>query len=110
MFSFIAAGLISALCGIIFAGTLDGADPSAGGTYLLPAFAAVFLGATTITPGRFNPWGTLIAVYFLGTGIAGLQLLGLASWIQPVFYGGALVIAVSFSQVMRGRQALQIEG
>lgn len=110
MLSFIVAGLISTLCGIIFAGTLDGADPSSGPTYLLPAFAAVFLGATTITPGRFNPWGTFIAVYFLGTGIAGLQLLGLASWIQPVFYGGALVIAVAFSQVMRGRQALQIEG
>ena len=97
-------------CAVTVTGTLDGADPSAGGTYLLPAFAAVFLGATTITPGRFNPWGTFIAVYFLGTGIAGLQLLGLASWIQPVFYGGALVIAVAFSQVMRGRQALKIEG
>lgn len=110
VFSFLAAGLISAVCGIIFAGTLDGADPSSGPTYLLPAFAAVFLGATTITPGRFNPWGAFIAVYFLGTGISGLQLLGLASWIQPVFYGGALVIAVAFSQVMRGRQALQTGG
>ena len=75
MFSFIAAGLISALCGIIFAGTLDGADPSSGPTYLLPAFAAVFLAATTITPGLFNPWGAFIAVCFLGTGFAGLQLL-----------------------------------
>lgn len=110
MSAFIAAGFVSALCGIIFAGTLNGADPSSGPTYLLPAFAAVFLGATTITPGRFNPWGAFIAVYFLGTGIAGLQLLGLASWIQPVFYGGALVIAVAFSQIMRGRQALQTGG
>lgn len=108
--SFLAAGLIAALCGIVFAGTLDGADPSSGPTYLLPAFAAVFLGATTITPGRFNPWGAFIAVYFLGTGISGLQLLGLASWIQPVFYGGALVVAVAFSQLMRGRQALHTEG
>lgn len=110
MLSFMAAGLIAAICGIIFAGSLDGADPSSGPTYLLPAFAAAFLGATTLTPGRFNPWGSFIAVYFLGTGIAGLQLLGLASWIQPVFYGGALVTAVAFSQVMRGRQALQTGG
>jgi len=108
--AFLAAGLISALCGIIFAGTLDGADPSSGPTYLLPAFAAVFLGATTITPGRFNPWGAFVAVYFLGTGISGLQLMGLASWIQPLFYGGALVVAVVFSQMMRGRQALQTGG
>lgn len=110
MMAFLAAGLIAAICGVVFAGTLDGADPSSGPTYLLPAFAAAFLGATTLTPGRFNPWGTFIAVYFLGTGISGLQLLGLASWIQPVFYGGALVTAVAFSQVMRGRQALQTGG
>ena len=110
MLSFAAAGLISSVCGIVLAGTLNGADPSAGSTYLLPAFAAVFLGATTITPGRFNPWGAFVAVYFLGTGISGLQLLGLASWIQPVFYGGALVVAVAFSQLMRGRKALQTGG
>lgn len=108
--SFIAAGLISSVAGIVLAGNLDGADPSAGPTYLLPAFAAAFLGATTITPGRFNPWGCFVAIYFLGTGIAGLQLLGLASWIQPIFYGGALVIAVAFSQVVRGRQALETGG
>jgi ribose transport system permease protein len=108
--SFIAAGLISSVAGIVLAGNLDGADPSAGPTYLLPAFAAAFLGATTITPGRFNPWGCFVAIYFLGTGIGGLQLLGLDSWIQPIFYGGALVIAVAFSQVVRGRQALETGG
>lgn len=108
--AFISAGVLSSLAGIVLAGNLDGADPSAGPTYLLPAFAAAFLGATTITPGRFNPWGCFVAIYFLGTGIAGLQLLGLASWIQPVFYGGALVIAVAFSQVVRGRQALDTGG
>lgn len=104
--AFVVAGLIAGLGGIILAGTLDGADPSAGPAYLLPGFAAAFLGATTLTPGRFNPWGLFIAVYFLGTGTSGLQLLGIASWIQPVFYGGSLVLAVVFSQLVRGRQAL----
>lgn len=107
LLSFVAAGTISAICGIVFAGTLNGATPSSGPTYLLPAFAAVFLGATTIVPGRFNPWGAFVAVYFLGTGITGLELLGLASWIQPIFYGGALLIAVALSQLARGRQPLQ---
>jgi hypothetical protein len=60
---------------------------------LLPAFAAVFLGATTVTRGRFNAWGACIAVYFLATGITGLQLLGAESFVQQLSYGGALVIA-----------------
>jgi ribose transport system permease protein len=71
---------------------------------LLPAFAAAFLGATTISPGRFNAWGTVIAVYFLVTGITGLQLLGAESYVQNLFYGGALILAVSFSQIVRRRR------
>ena len=103
---FIIAGVLASLAGVLYAGTLGGADPSSGTAYLLPGFAAAFLGTTTIRPGRFNAWGCFIAVYFLGTGIVGLQLLGLQSYVQPLFYGGALVVAVAFSQIVRGRQAL----
>ena len=82
-------------------------DPVSGVTYLLPAFAAAFLGSTCITPGRFNPWGATVAVYFLVTGITGLVFLGFSSFIQEMFYGGALVIAVTLSQLVRGRQEQQ---
>jgi ribose/xylose/arabinose/galactoside ABC-type transport system permease subunit len=51
---------------------------------ILPAFAAVFLGATAIRPGRINALGALIAVYFLATGTAGLELLGVRSYIQQI--------------------------
>ena len=74
--AFIVSGLISALAGVMYAGTTGAADPTSGASFLLPAYAAVFLGATSISPGRFNAWGTIIAVYFLVTGITGLQLLG----------------------------------
>jgi ribose transport system permease protein len=74
-----------------------------GPTLLLPAFASAFLGMTVITPGRFNPWGAFIAVYFLLTGITGLELLGLTGWVEQVFYGASLVIAVLFSRVVGAR-------
>jgi ribose transport system permease protein len=102
----IASGVISALGGVVYAGTTGAADPTSGTQLLLPAFAAVFLGATTIVPGRFNPVGSLVAVYFLVTGITGFQLLGAQSYVQSLFYGGALVIAVALSQLARKRQAL----
>lgn len=100
---FIAAGIIAAAAGVLYTGTAGASDPTSGSTFLLPAFAAAFLGSTTITPGRFNPWGTFIAVYFLATGITGLAILGVQTWVQNVFYGGALVIAVSASQVVKKR-------
>jgi ribose transport system permease protein len=99
----VASGFVSAVAGIVYTGTLGGADPTSGLAFLLPAFAAAFLGATAIQPGHFNPWGTFIAVFFLVSGITGLQLLGAASFVQPLFYGGALVLAVALSQLVRRR-------
>jgi ribose transport system permease protein len=100
----LASGIISAANGVLYAGTMGAADPLSGTTFLLPAFAAAFLGATSITPGRFNAWGTLIAVYFLVIGITGLTMLGIQTFVQNVFYGGALVLAVALSQLVRKRQ------
>ena len=101
---FIVSGLMGAFAGIVYSGTTGAADPSSGLSFLLPAFAAAFLGATSINPGRFNPWGTMISVYFLVTGITGLSILGVSTFVQDLFYGGALVIAVTLSQLVRGRE------
>jgi ribose transport system permease protein len=103
--AFVASGIISAFAGVLYAGTLGSADPTSGLSFLLPAFAAAFLGATTIMPGRFNPLGSIAAVYFLVTGITGLQLLGVQTFVQQLFYGGALVLAVALSQLARRRDA-----
>jgi ribose transport system permease protein len=99
------SGLLAGLAGVLYAGTTGGADPSSGASFLLPAFAAAYLGATAVSPGRFNAWGAFIAVYFLVTGITGLQLLGVDSFVQQLFYGGALVLAVALSQIVRRRAA-----
>lgn len=97
---FVIAGLVSAISGILFVGTTGSASPGDGNTLLLPAYAAVFLGLTTIQPGRFNAIGSGISVYFLATGVAGLELFGAQDYVQQVFYGGVLVIAVVISRVL----------
>ncbi len=103
----ITSGVIAAAAGVIYAGTTGSADPTSGLTFLLPAFSAAFLGATAIQPGRFNSFGAVVAVYFLATGITGLQQLGVDTFIQQLFYGGALVLAVALSQLARRRQAIE---
>jgi len=102
------SGILAAAAGILYAGILGSADPYSGLNYLLPAFAAAFLGATTILPGRFNPWGAIVAVYFLATGITGLSMLGIPLWVTNVFNGGALILAVTISQLTRGREVSDI--
>ncbi len=90
---------LAALAGVMMTGTSGAADPAAGDALLLPAFAAAFFGATAFVAGRFNPWGSFVAVYFLTTGITGLALAGVATFVQDLFYGAALVLAVIFAQV-----------
>jgi ribose transport system permease protein len=99
------AGVLSALAGILYVGQSGSADPTAGQSLLLPAFAGVFLGATCIVPGRINVWGSFIAIYFLITGVTGLELHGVSESIQPIFYGVVVIGAVVLRQVLR-RQSI----
>ena len=50
----------------------------------------------------------VFAVYFLATGITGLSMLGIPLWVTNVFNGGALILAVTISQLTRGREASDI--
>jgi ribose transport system permease protein len=100
----LSSSVIAALAGIIYVGMSGAADPVSGFSLLLPAYAGAFLGSTTIVPGRFNPWGSFFAMYFLATGITGLVTLGAQSFVQDLFYGGALIFAVAVAQILRGRR------
>ena len=103
----VASGFLGALAGVLYTGTQGDPNAVSGISCRCPPFAAAFLGSTCILPGRFNPWGTTVAVYFLVTGITGLVFLGFSSFIQEMFYGGALVVAVTLSQLISGRQEQQ---
>lgn len=105
--SYIASGLLCGVGGVLVAATVGGFDSNSSPTYLLPALSATFLGTAAIRPGRFNPIGTMVAIYFLVTGIVGLQLLGYSGWVSDAFYGAALIIAVIVSTLTR-RRALSV--
>lgn len=96
---------LAGIAGVLIAGTTGAADPTSAPLLLLPAFAAAFLGATTILPGRFSAWGCLLAVLFLVTGITGLQQLGAQTFVQDLFYGAALIVSVVLSYAVRSRRA-----
>jgi ribose transport system permease protein len=97
----VGGSFLAAIAGVLYAGTSASADPNSCDSFMLPAFAAAFLGSTSIVPGRFNAWGSFAAVYFLVTGIYGLSLMGIQVFVQNLFYGGALIIAVALSILVR---------
>jgi ribose transport system permease protein len=94
----VTCGVISALAGLLQSSQLATGDPTVGPPFLLPAFAAVFLGSTQFRGGRVNVWGTVLGGYLLATGVKGLQLAGAPTWIPDLFDGAALLLAVGLAQ------------
>jgi ribose transport system permease protein len=101
--SFVFAGLLSGIGAIIEVASIGSYNASGSNEFLLSTFAAVFLGTAIFEPGRFNPLGTFVGIYFLETGVIGLQLHSAAVWIEPVFYGAVLVVAVTISTLLHRR-------
>jgi ribose transport system permease protein len=94
----------AAVAGLVLLAQVGSGTPNVGQGYLLPVFAAVFLGATQVRPGRFNVWGTILAIYLLATGVQGLQLAGGQYWVNDAFNGAALLIAVAFAELAGRRR------
>jgi len=99
--SLIVSALLAGAAGVVLASTLGSGDPQAGVPYLLLAYAAAFLGASQLRPGRFNAWGTLIAVLLLGTGVVGLGLVSAPNWAPSMFTGVVLIAALGITGAKR---------
>ena len=89
---------------MLLASQVSSGSPDIGPPYLLDAFAAAFLGATQFG-GRFNAWGTVIAVLLLGTGKTGLVLVGAEPWAQSMFSGVVLLAALALTNLERTLEA-----
>jgi ribose transport system permease protein len=102
--AFVISATLAGVAGVLSLARAGAANPTVGPGYTLSAVAAVFLGATTIRPGQFNVPGTIVGVFFVAVSVNGLTLAGTADWVDPVFNGGAVVIAVTGSTLIAHRR------
>ncbi len=97
LLAFMASGLLTGLAGVVLGSRLGVGQSSVGPEYLLPAFVGALLGATSVRPGRANVWGTILAVLLLGVTVAGLEQAGAQFYVDSLFNGGMLVLAVGLA-------------
>jgi ribose transport system permease protein len=102
--AFTVSALVTMLASLILASQLQVGQPSIGPDYLLPAFAASFFGASSIKPGRVNVWGTVLAVLVLAVVVSGLEQEGFASYVEPLFNGTVLIVAVGIALITTRRR------
>jgi ribose transport system permease protein len=106
---FVAAGTLASFAGVVLQSQLQIGQSSVGQEYLLPAFTAALLGATSVRPGRVNVWGTVLAVSVLAVTVAGLNQLGAPFFVEPLFDGSMLILAVGLA-VQASRRRTQRGG
>jgi ribose transport system permease protein len=104
VYAFVLSGLISAFAGVILASKLRIGQASVGLEYLLPALVGAFLGSTTIKPGRVNVWGTVVGVIILAIGISGIQQFGATFFVEPLFNGSTLLVAIGIAGYAQRRR------
>lgn len=97
VYVFTACSTLVGVAGILLASQQRIGNPSVGSEYMLPAFVAALLGSTVIKPGRPNAAGTIVAVVTLAIGLAGIGQLGANFWVNPLFNGITLLIAVGLA-------------
>lgn len=103
--AFVTSGTLAAIAGVLLASKLRIGQASVGLEYLLPALVGAFLGSTTIKPGRVNVWGTMIGVIILAVGIAGIQQFGGSFYVEPLFNGVTLLVAIGIAGYAQRRRS-----
>ncbi|MGY2130556.1 ABC transporter permease [Blastococcus sp. SYSU DS0617] len=105
--AFVVGAVLCGIGGVVQVAQVGSAAPTTGSEFLLPAFAACFLGETSVRRGYYNVWGTLTAVFLIAAGTTGLFMLGAEAYVQPLFSGLVLIGAVALARftVLRRRAA-----
>jgi ribose/xylose/arabinose/galactoside ABC-type transport system permease subunit len=99
--AFIISSTLAAVAGVVLASIQGSASPGIAVGFLLPAFAAAFLGTVILSTGRFHIWGTLVGGVFVIWVGQGLIVGGVSFTWTDVINGLVLVVAVSLSTALR---------
>lgn len=106
--AYVIAGLLIALASSIEA-TRVGAIYQQGSFYMLPVFAACYLGSSMFVPGRINVIGTLVGVLFLGVIEKFLTMLSVESYIVSITQGVVLIVSVGLVSFKNRAKIVQIK-
>lgn len=99
--SFMMSSVCAGFTGILLASVIGSGTTNAGDSYMINAFAAVFLGSATLKDGTFHIIGTFIGVFIINIGFNGLAIFGVPTFFQYIFQGLILIGAVALSTVAR---------
>lgn len=105
LLAFVASGTIAGIGGVLLLARNGGATSDNGMMMLFPALTAVLLSTIVIELGRPSVPGVVVAILFIAITVSGLTLVGTPPWVNQVFNGAALLLAVAFAR-LAGRRGV----
>jgi len=99
--AFVLAGLTAGLAAVLVTASAGQYYPNLGTGYLLPAYAAAFLGASLGGGLRFNVLGSYLGVLLLDMVTTGLTMMNQPSWVAALVQGIVLLVAVAGIAIRR---------
>lgn len=87
-------GVCFAIGSIVLTGRVASAGPTSGDSYMMDAIAAVVIGGTPLNGGKGKVLGTLFGVVLIGVINNMLNLVGVTSYLQWVFKGVIIIVAI----------------
>lgn len=107
--AFVSSGFLTAVSAILLAAIFRVGQVSVGPDYLMNSFAGALMGSVAFKAGKVNVCGTISAVLLMASVVAGLQQLGASYFVEPLFNGGMLILAVSLAAITERRRATKVK-
>lgn len=105
VYVFMLSSLLAGMAGVLYMAQMGGGSVAIGADMLIPLFASVVAGGTTLSGGIGGPHRTLLGVVIITWMQTGLLMLGIGKDIQVVIFG---FIAILMSIMTTDRKKLKI--
>ncbi len=105
--TYVVAGALAALGGVIMAARLHAADPIVGSGWEFDAISATILGGTSFEKGNGSIGGTVLGVLLIAVLRNGLNVVGVGAMWQPALIGLVIIAAIVFDVLLKQRGLIQ---
>jgi ribose transport system permease protein len=94
---FLLSAVCAAIAGVVLSSAVMSANATMGMPYMLDAFGACFIGASTVRIGQFHIWGTFVGVLIVVVAINGLIIMMVPGYLTEMIRGIILLLAIFMS-------------
>ncbi|QGH35413.1 ABC transporter permease [Gracilibacillus salitolerans] len=95
--AYVLSALLAAIGGIVLASRVMQAEINAGGSYLMDAVAAAFIGLSVLGAGKPNAFGTFVGAVLIGILANGLVMMSVPYYAMDIVKGGVFALALAIT-------------